>query len=231
VAESKAEATRYGATDDRHAGFGVYNKPMKLHLLAPALFFVSLFAMSDVSQGQIGIYITPAFTSIHNTTPDQGVFSFLGTDKTSRTFSGVGFGAYDQFLHTPKVDVGGDSRLWFQRGESAALNEFLVGARVNFHPFTVPIKPYAELLGGVGGTRSPTNRLYVSRATYSGSAGLDYPLGKNVDLRVIEVGYQSLQTINTELIGGVSNPPGASRLLDFSTGIVFVIGSQKAATP
>lgn len=197
---------------------------MKLRLLVLVLCFV---AMSKVSRGQIGLYITPEFTSAHNTVSDQGVFSFLGPNQTSRTFKGAAFGGYDQFGHTPTLDAGVDVRISVQRGNNAALNQFLVGGRVNFHPFTMPIKPYVELLGGVGGTRSASNGVYLNRATFSGSGGIDYTLGEHFDLRVIEVGYQSLQTINSALIGATPNTQPSSRLINFSTGIVFVFQRHK----
>ncbi len=192
---------------------------MKLRLLA----LLAGLALTGVAHAQIGIYATPTFSRASNSTPDTGTFAFLGTNNTSRVFSGVSFGAYDQLAHTPLLDAGVDLRVGIQKGGNAHLNEFLIGARVAFHPVSIPLRPYVELLGGVGGTRAATNPVTVNRGTYGGFAGVEYPLSKHVDFRVIEIGYQSLQTVSTQAVTGViqTQSPSATRLLNFSTGIVF----------
>jgi hypothetical protein len=195
---------------------------MKLRLF---VLLAGLTVMTAAAQAQIGVYFAPTFTRVSNSTPDPGVFAFLGQNKTSQVFSGIGFGAFDQFAHTPLLDAGVDLRVNIQKGANAHLNDFLLGARVAFHPFVMPLKPYVEVLGGVGGTRAATNPIYQNRATYEGLAGVEYKLAKHIDWRVVEVGYQSLSTINTPAVTKVtaSSLPGASTLLNFSTGFVFTI--------
>lgn len=191
---------------------------MKLRLLA---LVAGLLLVTGAAPAQIGIYATPIFTHASNSTSDQGVFTFLGANSTSRLFSGVGIGVYDEFAHGTKVDAGVDVRGSIQKGGNAHLNQFLVGGRVSFHPVAIPVKPYLEVLAGVGGTRAATNPIYQNKVEYGAVGGLDYRLGKLVDFRVIEIGYNSLQTINTQAVTGASSKFPSSQLLSFSTGIVI----------
>ncbi len=163
----------------------------------------------------------PVFSRVSNSTPDPGLYAFLGANSTSRLFSGVGVGVYDQLVHSGPVDAGIDLRGSIQKGANAHLNEFLIGGRVQYHSAGSRLKPYAEVLGGVGGTRAATNPIYKSKATYGGFAGLDYQVGKYVDIRAIEVGYSSLSTISTAAVTGTANQPPSSSLINFSAGIVF----------
>jgi hypothetical protein len=113
------------------------------------------------------------------------------------------------------------------RGAGAQLNNFLIGARVAFKPVSIPVKPYVQFSGGVGGSKAAHNPLYVSKAEYAVSAGAEYPLAKHVDWRVLEVGYGSVQTISSGIENGASGTlPPASKLLNFSTGIVIRIPSK-----
>ena len=205
-----------------------YHKQMHLRIRNAAshlsfAFSLALLTVAGHSQisNQIGIYATPTFTRASNSTPDSGLYAFLGANQTSRIFSGASLGVYDQFFHTGLVDAGVDLRGSLQKGGNAHLNEFLIGARAAFHPVVFPMHPYVEVLGGVGGTRAATNPVYKSKVAYGAFAGLDYPVGKFVDLRVIEVGYSSLETISTASVTGAAVQPGASKLLNFSAGIVF----------
>lgn len=191
---------------------------MRLRLLAA----LAVLAMATgVAQAQIGIYATPAFARISNSNPDTGVFAFLGDGNTSRIFKGASFGIYDDFIHTPRIDAGVDIRAGFLRGGGAQFSDFLLGARVVYKPETLHIKPYAELLGGVGGSKPAHNPRSVSKGLYSISAGVDYPLSKHVDFRAIEIGYSSVQTINSSTVTTQADAFPSSKLLNFSTGFVF----------
>lgn len=191
---------------------------MKLRLLA---LLAGALLCAGAAHAQIGIYVTPTFTRASNSYVDTGTFSFFGQGKTSGFFSGAGFGVYDQFAHTPMLDAGVDLRADFKKGNNAHLNEFLIGARVQFHPPMTALKPYVEVLGGVGGTSAATNPRTQSKGTFGGFGGLDWQLSKHIDWRVIEVGYSSLATINTPAVTGAPNVPSSSHLINFSTGFVF----------
>jgi opacity protein-like surface antigen len=195
---------------------------MRLRLLA-VIAGLAIATGAAQAQSQIGIYATPTFSYITNSSADTGVFAFLGENSTSRLFKGFGIGVYDDFFHTPRIDAGLDVRTSIVRGGGAQLTEFLLGGRVAFKPTSYAFKPYIDLLGGVGGTKPAHNPRSVSKGQYSVSAGVDYPLGKRVDFRVIEVGYSSLQTINSSTVNTQETALPSSRILNFSTGFVFHI--------
>jgi Outer membrane protein beta-barrel domain len=191
---------------------------MKLRFLAA----IAGFAMATgVAQAQIGIYTTPVFSNISNSTPDPGIFAFLGPNTTSRVFAGFGLGIYDDFYHSGNVEAGLDMRGNILRGNGAQLNTFLFGGRVAYKlPQRPNIRPYFQASLGVGSSKAKTNPVHISKFEYNIAAGLDYGFASHVDFRVIEIGYGSVQTISTaaiDQIGPVSN----SQLVNFSTGLVF----------
>ena len=191
---------------------------MKLRFLAAIAGFV---VATGVAQAQIGVYATPVFSRISNSTPDSGPFAFLGANTTSRFFSGFGLGIYDDLYHSGNLEAGLDLRGSFLRGNGAGLNSLLFGARAAYKLEQHPnMKPYVQVGIGVGSSKSALNPVHISKLEYNVAAGLDYSFASHVDFRVIEVGYGSVQTISTSAIdqvGAVSN----SQLVNFSTGLVF----------
>lgn len=191
---------------------------MKLRLLALA---ACLTVMTGVSHAQIGIYATPVFTRVSNSQVDNGTFSFLGPNTTSRIFSGAGFGVFDDFKHSGALDLGGDLRWTIQQGNTAHLNQFVFGPRLAFRPTRMPIRPYVELVGGLGETTAETNPQPQNRFGFGFLGGVDYKFSKHFDFRVIEIGYGSLQTISTQSHTNIPPLPPSSTLINFSSGIVF----------
>ena len=63
--------------------------------------------------------------------------------------------------------------------------------------------------------------MHVNKLEYAFSAGVDRPLNKHVDWRVVEVGYGAVTTISSNTFGGPQIP--TAKLLNFSTGFVFRI--------
>jgi hypothetical protein len=191
---------------------------MKLRFLAAIAGFVMA---TGVARAQIGIYTTPIFSRISNSTPDSGVFAFLGPNTTSRVFAGFGLGAYDDLYHSGNLEAGLDLRGNILRGNGAQLNSLLFGGRVAYKSVQRPnIKPYFQVGIGVGSSKAATNPVHISKLEYNVAAGLDYSFASHVDFRVVEIGYGSVQTISTNAIdqvGAVSN----SQLVTFSTGLVF----------
>jgi hypothetical protein len=191
---------------------------MKLRFLAA----IAGFAMATgVAQAQIGIYATPIFSNISNSTPDTGVFAFLGANTTSRFFAGFGLGAYDDFFHSGHVEAGLDLRGNILRGNGAQLNSLLFGGRVAYKlPQRPSIKPYFQVGIGVGSSKAATNPVHISKLEYNVAGGVDYSFASHVDFRVIEIGYGSVQTVSTAAIDQVG-PVSNSQLVTFSTGLVF----------
>jgi hypothetical protein len=174
------------------------------------------------SQLHIGLYLNPIGTRISNSTADTGTFAYLGTGEKSQYFYGISLGGYVDPFHPGKVDVGIDVRDTIQHGNNASLNSFLVGVRVTGKPFAMPLRPYLQGSIGAGTSRPPTSIIHVTKAEYVGLAGLDYTVGRHVDIRVLELSYGSLITAGSGTIGGSAVIP-ASTLFGFSSGLVFRI--------
>jgi len=194
---------------------------MKLRFLALLLVFAALpVAMQAQSGG--GLYLNPMAIRISNSTPDTGLFAFLGQGATSQMFYGVSLGGYYDFKVDPKVGVGVDVRENMVHGNNAALDSLLFGVRVVDRPFHGPLKLYAEPALGLGRSRSPYSSLHKSALETHLFVGADYPLQKYLDWRIVEVGYGSVSTISSGNYGyNVSLP--ASSLLNITTGLIFRI--------
>ena len=193
---------------------------MKLRWLLPA---VGLLAMTIGARAQIGAYVNPMATHITDSQADNGVFTFLGPDTTSRTFGGVMIGGYYDLTHAPKFNVGVDVRDEVEHGGGALLNDFLFGLRAEGKLSNPRFKPYVQVSGGLGTSRGETSPQRANKGMVKVFAGLDYALGKHVDFRTLEVGYGTVTVINSSLY---SIPPTipAMHLLSFSSGLVFRFG-------
>lgn len=181
---------------------------------------VGLALTTLAAHAQVGLYINPVAIRISNSQADTGPFAFLGENSKSNIFYGVNIGGYYNFYQQGKTEVGLDIRDSITNGNSATLNSFLVGIRVAIAPFKRPLKPYLQASVGVGTTRPPTSSVRSNRAQFGVFGGADYTLSRHVDFRVVEIGFNSLTTASSSTIGGTGNIP-ASKLLSFSTGLVF----------
>ena len=190
---------------------------MKLRSLVPCL---TLALMTIAAHAQIGVYLNPVGIHVSNSTADTGNFAFLGDGVTGRTFYGVNIGGYDDLYHGDKFDAGVDIRDSYTKGNNASLNSFLVGGRLVGKLANSSFRPYVQLSVGVGSTKPPLSTVHISRATVDIFGGLDYPLAKHVDFRVVEVGYGTLSTVSSANFNG-QTAISASRLLNISTGLVF----------
>jgi hypothetical protein len=189
---------------------------MKFRLFAVAV----LFALTGITaRAQVGLYFNPVVSRISNSVPDSGPFAFLGQNGTSNIFGGVDFGAYYEAKHFASADVGVDVRDTIQHGDSSLINSFMVGLRVSAKPMKYSLKPYAEFAVGDGRTRAKLSPVHVNKLEVEGLVGLDRPLSRHVDWRVVEIGYGSVRTMSSEIYGGKTIP--AAQLLNFSTGFVF----------
>jgi len=190
---------------------------MKFRLFAVV---VSLALTTIAAHAQVGLYLNPIAIRVSNSKADTGPFAFLGENSTSKMFYGVNFGGYYDFYQQGKTEVGLDVRDSIVHGNSASLNSFLVGIRVATKPFSRPLKPYLQASVGIGTSRPPTTTVRTNRAEFGVYGGVDYELNRHVDFRIAEVGFNSLTTASSTTIGGIGDIP-ASRLISFSTGLVF----------
>jgi hypothetical protein len=190
---------------------------MKLRLLALSL---ALASTTLAAHAQVGLYLNPVGTRISNSQADTGPFAFLGPGVTSRTFYGVDFGGYYTVLKSQSFDVSADVRDVLQHGNSAAINSFMVGPRINYKSASGRFKPYIQGSIGAARTRPGTSVAHITRFEYDIYGGLDIKLAKHVDLRAAEVSYGAADTINSGTY--YSNIDyRSSKLIGVSTGFVF----------
>ena len=179
--------------------------------------------MTIGARAQVGLYVNPMATRVTDSQADNGTFTFLGHDNTSKLFGGVAIGGYYGLTHAPKFNVAIDVRDEVQHGGGALLNEFLLGLKVEGKLANERWKPYVQVSGGVGTTRGELNVQKASKGALKVYGGVDYALSKHVDFRVLEVGYGTLTVINSSLYALPPAIPSAD-LLSFSSGLVFRFG-------
>jgi len=184
---------------------------------------VVLAAVAASARAQVGVYINPVFTKISNNVPDTGPFAFLGDGATSRNFGGVDFGAYYNISHGPGVKFGVDARDTTVHSNNASLNIFSLAGRVETAPLTHGIRAYAELAAGAATSKAAQAQIHNTRGMFGIFGGIDYPLTRVIDFRIVELGYGSVTTQNSYIQGG-PNPIGASRMVQVSSGLVFRFG-------
>jgi len=192
---------------------------MRLKFLLPAF---ALALSAAAAHAQAGLYLNPIVSRVGISTPDTGPFAFLGQNKTSRIFGGVMLGGYYEFSHQPKFDAGIDLRDEIEHGNNASLNSFLIGARIAGHPGVFGIKPYLQIMGGSGRSNSPLSPVHITKAEYGAFLGVDKPLNRHVEWRLLELGYSSVTTISSATYGGPTPIP-AAKMINASTGFVFRI--------
>jgi hypothetical protein len=184
---------------------------------------VVLAAVAASARAQVGVYINPVVTRISNSTPDTGVFAFLGEGVTSRTFGGVDFGGYYDVTHGPGAKLGVDVRDTIVHANNASMNVFSLAARVEAAPIGHGFRPYAQLAAGAATSKAQQSLVHTTRGMFGIFAGIDYPLNRHVDFRVVELGYGSVTTTNSYIYGG-PKPIGASSMVHVSSGLVFRFG-------
>jgi hypothetical protein len=203
---------------------------MKLRFLLLAL---AIIFVASGARAQGGLYFNPIVTIVHNSTADTGTYAFLGDNQTQQIFGGVMFGGYYEVYHMPKLDFGLDLRDEIEHGNNAGLNNLLFGPRVTYHPTNSKLKPYLQIAIGDGHTHAPHNPMAYSKLELGAMIGVDRPINRHIDWRVVEIGYTNLQTINSYQVNGSPTDPitGAptgtvipsANLFHFSTGLIFRI--------
>ena len=192
---------------------------MKLRLLLAA---AVVFCTGAAAHAQVGIYLNPLATRVSNSTKDTSVFSLLGPTSTARTFWGVQYGAYYDFYHQGNLGVGLDLRGTDVHANNGSVKDLLFGVRFSGNNIHGSWKPYAEATFGGGWTKSPGSAVSVRKPQYRIFGGLDRPIHQHVDLRAIEVGYGTLQTISSYTVGnGGGTVIPSSKVLTISAGLVF----------
>jgi hypothetical protein len=193
---------------------------MKLRYLAPVV-LLALTTVAAHAQAGVGLYLNPIAIRVSNSVADTGSFAFLGQNSTSQVFYGYNLGGYYDFFHSGSLSAGFDMRFSDLHANNAMLRNFLVGARFSDKPFTRPFRPYVEVAVGTGTTKAPNSTIHRTKLDYAIEAGVDYTIASHVDFRAIEIGYGSLTTASTSTIAASGPSIPASKLVSFSTGLVF----------
>lgn len=193
---------------------------MRLRYVLPAL---ALALVTAGAEAQVGVYLNPVVTRISDSTPDNGPFSFLGSGVTSRTFGGLDFGGYYDLTRGPGAKLGIDVRDTIVHANKASLNTFSVGGRIESAPIVRGIRPYAEVLVGAGRSKAEQTTIHSTGFAFGIFGGLDLPLNRHVDFRVVELGYGSVTIANSSMVGQPPPIP-AARQINVSSGLVFRFG-------
>jgi hypothetical protein len=193
---------------------------MKLRYLAPVV-VLALTTVAARAQAGVGLYLNPIAIRVSNSFADSGPYAFLGQNSTSNVFYGYNLGGYYDFFHSGSLNAGFDMRFSDLHADNAMLRNFLVGPRFSAQPFTLPFRPYVEVAVGSGTTKAPDSTIHRTKLGYDIYAGLDYAIASHVDFRAIEIGYGSLTTASTSTIAASGPTIPASKLISFSSGLVF----------
>lgn len=104
---------------------------------------------------------------------------------------GGNVGIYLDTHSVPFLEWGGDLRGSFMKHGDAQLNSGLIGPRFVLHPPVLPIKPYAEVLGGIGHISAGQGAARTSETNfeYRVLAGADVTIFPRIDWRLFEYGY------------------------------------------
>jgi hypothetical protein len=178
--------------------------------LLATLFLFFLIAGAS-AKAQIGIY--GEFSTVH--TPAE---SFFGT--TTAWYKGFTAGAYYDFLRVGPVKLGLDLRGGSVRANGDVSYNTLVGPRVALKLPTLPLRPYAQAVVGIGGIAANnsvngTNTHYTGRLEYGAIGGLDYTVFPYLDLRLPEIGYLRTR------VNQFSGPSAPINLITVSAGVVL----------
>ena len=182
-----------------------------------------LAAFAASARAQVGVYLNPVFTRINNSTADSGPFAFLGQNATTRNFGGIDFGGYYDISRGPGLKFGVDLRDTRVHSGTASLNVFSVAARVEAPAMTHGIRPYVQIAAGPATSKADESLVHTTKGLFGIFAGVDYPLNRHVDFRVVELGYGSVGTTNSYVYGG-PKPIGSSTMIHISSGLVFRFG-------
>lgn len=153
------------------------------------------------AQAQVAIYVTSSSDHLGNVQTGSVLTNGSYQEQyASYWTSGIGGGVTLNFLPLGPVKLGFDFRGSTHPGTVGA-DTAMGGFKVGFNPPLIHLKPYIEAAGGYVATRtvnistSASNPSQTIGGTFSNKyaaweilGGIDYPLIKFVDLRLIEVG-------------------------------------------
>jgi len=182
---------------------------------------VALFAIPAARAQTVSIYGTanPAYLNhlytITSTIPPQ--YTLAGS-----WFVGANAGVTINLPPSGPVSVGIDFRGGPEIG-TPGLGSALAGIKLGFKQPLFHLKPYIQLSTGFLEQRHQTGSAvyaYTDNESYFGAelfGGVDYPIARHIDLRMLEVGLGTTHVVITNGINTTAHP----EFLSLSSGIVF----------
>ena len=85
------------------------------------------------------------------------------------------------------------------------------------------IRPYAQIAAGAANSKAQLSQIHTTRGMFGIFGGIDYPLNRHIDFRIVELGYGGVTVQNSYIYGGPI-PIGSSRMVEVSSGLVFRFG-------
>ena len=166
------------------------------------ILFAALAVSSLAAHAQIGVYA--GYTG-----------SRLDVPNTDWVF-GPTFGAYYNFTHLPVLNFGADARVSFITSSSTTkVTSGLIGPRVVVHVPAIPIRPYAEVLGGIAQSQYGEGDAYTNNKdfSYAFAGGVDIQIIPHLDWRIVDYTYTRIFNLDSGSTGEKS----------LTTGLVFRI--------
>src|SRR6185437_5088051 len=96
---------------------------------------------------------------------------------------------YYNITHGPGMKFGVDVRDTTVHSNNASLNVFSLGGRLEGTPLAGGIRPYAQIAAGLATSKAQQTQVHTNRGMFGIFAGIDYPLNRHVDFRIVELGY------------------------------------------
>jgi hypothetical protein len=183
------------------------------------LLAVLVLLSAGLAHAQVAVYVTSSSARLSNVQTGV-VASGSGYQEQYANFwaSGIGGGVTFNFLPGP-VKLGFDLRGSTRPGTTGA-DTAMAGLKVGFNPPVIRLKPYLQASGGYvatrtvnvstfstgGNTSQPVGGTFTNQyAAWEVLGGVDFPLMKFVDLRLIEVGGgRGTNIFGTSGAGGIS---------------------------
>lgn len=185
-----------------------------MKLRTPSIAAICLFLSTfTAAPAQVGIY--GKFNAVHIPTASGTSYFSPGW------FYGPGGGVYFDLLHLGPVSLGGDVRADFLFQSPQRYKDVLFGVRVGAKAPLLPLRPYAQVSAGIGGSShgglGGNGILYNNKFQYWIIGGVDHNVLPHLDWRVAEVGYGHMTGISS------GTPVAGVNLFTIGTGLVVRI--------
>lgn len=213
--------------------------PMKLRPMALVLATALIIALTSAAHAQSGFYAT--FEAQQFT--QEGVYThpLPGSMDIDRPWLlGPGYGVYYDVTHFPKllfikggplktgpvvigIDGHGDTLRRSEYGSTFNRQDGVVSLRIANKNPAKGATFYAQGGFGIGHTKVPNRLYYSNNLVYQFGFGIDRPIHKHIDWRILEANAGFLGNYNTGYSPTGLGPNQSNYLVTVGTGLVFRI--------